>query len=145
MPEIHNVAFNRETHYSLAQPQNHRITECSGLEGTSVDHVVQHPAEAGSPTAGCTEPCPGGSLSISREGDSTTSLGSLFRGSITLRVQKFFPSLPPLQYCLACACPYFDKVNFSELSSETFLFPSKRYWVPVQKYLQDFKCFHSLK
>ena len=31
-----------------------RITEWSGLEGTSVGHPVQPPAEAGSPTAGCT-------------------------------------------------------------------------------------------
>ena len=38
---------------------NHRITECSGLEGTSVCHPVQPPAEAGSPRAGCTGPCPG--------------------------------------------------------------------------------------
>jgi len=29
-------------------------------------------------------------LNISREGDSTTSLGSLFQGSITLRGKKFF-------------------------------------------------------
>ena len=31
---------------------NHRITECSRLEGTSVGHPVQPPAKAGSPTAG---------------------------------------------------------------------------------------------
>jgi len=37
-----------------------RITEWSGLEGTSVGHPVQPPAEAGSPTAGCTGPRPGG-------------------------------------------------------------------------------------
>jgi len=36
------------------------------LEGTSVGHPVQPPAEAGSPTAGCTGPCLGGS-SISPE------------------------------------------------------------------------------
>ena len=41
--------------------QNQRITECSELEGTSVGHPVQPPAQAGSPTAGCTGPCPGGS------------------------------------------------------------------------------------
>jgi len=40
---------------------DHRITEWSGLEGTSVGRLVQPPAEAGSPTAGCTGPCPGGS------------------------------------------------------------------------------------
>jgi len=39
----------------------HRITEWSGLEGTSVGHQVQPPAEAGSPRAGCTGPCPSGS------------------------------------------------------------------------------------
>ena len=37
----------------------HRITECSGLAGTSVGHLVQPPAEAGSPRAGCTAPRPG--------------------------------------------------------------------------------------
>ena len=31
---------------------SHRITEWSGLEGTSVGHLVQPPAEAGSPGAG---------------------------------------------------------------------------------------------
>jgi len=41
--------------------EDHRITEQSGLEGTSVGHPVQVPAEAGSPTAGCTAPRPGGS------------------------------------------------------------------------------------
>ena len=32
--------------------KNHRITGCSGLEGPSVGHPIQPPAEAGSPTAG---------------------------------------------------------------------------------------------
>ena len=38
---------------------NHRITECSGLEGTSVGHPAQPPAQAGSPRAGGTAPRPG--------------------------------------------------------------------------------------
>jgi len=38
---------------------DHRITEWSGLEGTSVGHPVQPPAQAGSPTVGCRGPCPG--------------------------------------------------------------------------------------
>jgi len=37
----------------------HGIPEWSGLEGTSVGHLVQPPAEAGSPRAGCTGPRPG--------------------------------------------------------------------------------------
>jgi len=36
-----------------------RITECSGLEGTSGGHPVPPPAQAGSPRAGCTAPRPG--------------------------------------------------------------------------------------
>jgi len=39
----------------------HRITDWSGLEGTSGDHPAQPPAQAGSPRAGCRGPCPGGS------------------------------------------------------------------------------------
>ena len=36
------------------------ITEWQGLEGTSVGHPAQPPAQAGSPRAGCTAPRPGG-------------------------------------------------------------------------------------
>ena len=39
---------------------HHRITECWGLEGTSVGHPVQPPAKAGSPTVDCRGSCPGG-------------------------------------------------------------------------------------
>ena len=47
---------------AAGKPQRNkpRITECSGLQGTSVGHPVQPPAEAGSPRAGCTGPRPGG-------------------------------------------------------------------------------------
>jgi len=41
---------------TFTESQNHRTF---GLQGTSVGHPVQPPAEAGSPTAGCTGPRPG--------------------------------------------------------------------------------------
>ena len=44
----------------LCQTCTARFTEWSGLEGTSVGHPVQPPAQAGSPRAGCTGPRPGG-------------------------------------------------------------------------------------
>jgi len=46
--------------YGSILPQDiHRITECLGLEGPSVGHPTQTPAQAGSPRPGCTGPCPG--------------------------------------------------------------------------------------
>jgi len=57
----------------LQQECGHRrITAWWGLEGTSVGHPAQTPAQAGSPRAGCTGPCPGGS-GISREKETTFS------------------------------------------------------------------------
>ena len=45
-------------------------------------------------------------LNISREGDSTTSLGSLFQCSITLRVKKFFLMFSWNFLCFnGCKCP----------------------------------------
>ena len=67
----------------------HRITECSGLEGTSVGHPAQPPAGAVTYSR-LHRTLSRQVLNISREGDSTTSLGSLGQGSITLRGKKFF-------------------------------------------------------
>ena len=46
---------------STTPRQNHRVPAWQVLEGPSVGHPVQPPAEAGSPRAGCTAPHPGGS------------------------------------------------------------------------------------
>jgi len=56
------ASFTAKEHQNRPRrSQNHRITEWSGLKGTSVGHPAQPPAEAGSPRAGCTAPRPGGS------------------------------------------------------------------------------------
>jgi len=71
-------------------PSSHRITERSGLEGTSVGHPVQPPCPSMVTHSRLHRTLSRRVLNISREGESTASLGSLGQGSITLRVKKFF-------------------------------------------------------
>ena len=58
----------------------HRVTEWYGLEGTSVGHLVHPPCR--STYSRLHRTLSRRVLNISREGDSTTSLGSLFQCSI---------------------------------------------------------------
>ena len=80
----------RSQHSPFAGSQDHGITERWGLEGTSVGHLVQPPCQSRITYSRLHRTLSRRVLNISREGDSTTSLGSLFQCSFTLRVKKFF-------------------------------------------------------
>jgi len=69
--------------------QSHRITESFELEGPLIGHLVRHP---------CTEQghlqltAPSSlTLSLSRDGEPTTSLGNLWQCLTTFTVKKLFP------------------------------------------------------
>jgi len=68
----------------------HRITEWSGLAGPSVGHPAQPSCRSRVTQSRLHRTLSRQVLNISREEDSTTSLGSLFQGSVTLRGKKFF-------------------------------------------------------
>jgi len=61
-----------------------------GLEETSEDHLVNPPAKERVTYSRLHRTVSRQVLNISREGESTTPLGSLFQCSVTLRVKKFF-------------------------------------------------------
>jgi len=71
--------------------QNRRITECSGLEGTSEGHLVQPSCRSRVAYSRLHRTSSRLVLNISKEGDSTSSLGSLFQCSVTLRVKERNP------------------------------------------------------
>jgi len=79
----------------------HRIAEGLRFGGASGDHMIQLPARAGSPGASCPGPCPDGFLNVSKDGESTTSLGKLCQCLVTLTMKKHF-----VMFCKPPVCQF---------------------------------------
>jgi len=94
MSEPHNHKTSRITleHALLLANLNHRIIAYFGLEGTFRGHLVQLPAvsrDIFNYTRLLRAPS-NLALNVSRDGDSTTSLGNIFQCFTTLIVKNFF-------------------------------------------------------
>lgn len=87
------------------QANPYRTTESFRLEVTTWDHLVQPPAQVGPASAGCTGPCSVGfCISVSTNGDYTTSPGKLCQCLTILTVNKYFLVFSLNFTFLICAC-----------------------------------------
>jgi len=103
-------------------PLSHSITvtESWELEGTSVGHLAQPPCQSTVTYSRLHRTSSRWVLSISREGDSTSPLGSLVQGSTTLRGKKFF-----LVFSWNCPCFHLC------------LLPLSCHWAPLHRVWKD--------
>lgn len=106
-------------------------SECQGLEGTSIDHLVPS-VRAGSPRSGHTGTCAGWVLNVSRAGDPTAPLGILSQSSVTPTVRNFlptfqqnlqYPSLYPLPLVWESNTQPFTIFNSGNVPLKGFLLP----------------------
>ena len=110
--------------------QNHRITDWQGLEGTSVGYLFHPPCQSSITYSRLHRTLSRQVLNISREGDSTTSLGSLFQFSVTLRGKKFFLMFRWNFLCFSlCPLPLVLSLGTTEKSLAPFS------WHPPFRYL----------
>jgi len=77
----------------------HRIPAWQGLEGTSVGHPAQPPAQAGSPRAGCTAPCPVHTSTLLGQGHGSDWHAAWGGWVLTWLVQGGWGSAPLHQGC----------------------------------------------
>ena len=130
-PGVIHLSFAGEATESfwITETQNHRIT----LEETSVDHLVQPPCQSRVTYSRLHRTLSRQVLNISREEESTPSLGSLFQCSVTLRGKKFFLMFRRNFLCFSlCSLPLVLSLGTTEKS----LAPSS--WHPPFRYLEAF-------
>ena len=111
------------------QGSNPRITASRELEGTSGDHPVHPPAKA-VPWSKLHRKVSRQIWSVSRQGDSTASLGSLFQCSVILTVKKFFLLL---RWDFLCSSLY--PLPLVMLLGTTKMSMASSFWHPLFRYL----------
>lgn len=87
---MHDAAAHWPVPSSSPQPASPQfITECLGVDGTSGNPLIQSPAKAGSPGAGCTGWCPGECWVFPEKQTPKPLWASLFQCSVTVTGKKF--------------------------------------------------------
>ena len=135
-PGTHNLKCQKWiTYLNAVYPQNHQITEWLKLEGTSRLHLVQSPYSEQVTKSTLPMTMFSWVLNISKSGDSTTSLGSLFQCLTTLTVKKVFLMFK-FNFTYFSLCPLL--LLLSLVTTERRLTSSPSFFSPVRYLYADF-------